>query len=74
MSWIGKSLKAESGLVAAREWLLGYGVSYWGDKNTLELDCGDGGTRLWSYQTHLSVHCNICQKKWILLKIQIALE
>lgn len=46
MPRIDKSIEAESRLVAAREGLLGYGVSHWGDKNPLELDSGEGGTRL----------------------------
>lgn len=33
-----------------------YDVSFWGDRNVLELDAGDGYTTLWIYQTHRVVH------------------
>ena len=37
-------------------WFNGFGVSFWGDENILELDKGDSCTILWVYASEL---CNL---------------
>ena len=52
MSRIGKSIETERRLVVSRGWWEGREeneVSFWGDKNVLELGSGDGCTALWIY-------------------------
>ena len=56
MSRVGKSIRTEDRLMVAylqecgvEQYGVtanGYGVSFWGDKNILKLNCGDGYTTL----------------------------
>ena len=62
MSRKGKSIKRERRSMAVRGWtdgdgelvLNGYGVSFWGDENILELDSGDDRKTLWIYWNPLN--------------------
>lgn len=39
------------------------GISFWGDENVLNLDCGDGCTTLWIYDTKIFMMWIRAQKR-----------